>query len=65
GITVGGTDSKYYQLVAEDSYRFNPMVVGAEDISGFHGNNERISIDNMRLAVIFYQRLLLSLGSQH
>jgi len=60
-ITVGGTDSKYYQLVAKDSFRFNPMVIGKEDISGFHGNNERISIENMRLAVLFYARLIQSL----
>lgn len=47
GLTVGGTDSKHYSKVADDSYRFQYMLVGPEDISGFHGTNERVSIDNL------------------
>lgn len=47
GLTVGGTDSKHYSKVADDSYRFQYMNVGPEDIAGFHGTNERVSIDNL------------------
>jgi carboxypeptidase PM20D1 len=47
GLTVGGTDSKHYGKVADDSYRFQYMLVGRDDISGFHGTNERVSIDNL------------------
>ena len=47
GLTVGGTDSKHYSKVADDSYRFQYMEVGREDIAGFHGTNERVSIDNL------------------
>lgn len=57
-ITVGGTDSKEYVRVAEDSYRFNPMIIGSEDLTGFHGNNERVSIDNLLKAVQFYMELV-------
>jgi carboxypeptidase PM20D1 len=58
GITVGGTDSRHFSEIAEDAYRFNPMVVTLEDVAGFHGTNERISIDNLELATRFYVRLI-------
>jgi len=60
GITVAGTDSSQYQRVAKDNYRFNPMKIGNEDLSGFHGVNERISIENMKQAVLFYRELMVN-----
>ena len=45
GLTIGGTYSKHYSKVADDSYRYQMMVVGPEDIAGFHGTNERVSIE--------------------
>lgn len=47
GLTIGGTDSKHYGKVADNSYRFQYMNVGPEDLEGFHGTNERVSIDNL------------------
>ncbi len=58
GITVGGTDSRHFSKVARDSYRFNPMLVTLDDVAGFHGTNERVSIDNLVLATRFYVRLM-------
>ena len=46
-LTMGGTDSKHYSQIADDSYRYQFMVVNAEDISGFHGTNERVSVENL------------------
>lgn len=58
GITIGGTDSSQYERVANNSYRFNPMMIVSDDLAGFHGTNERISIANMAHAVMFYQNLM-------
>lgn len=63
GLTIAGTDSKRYEQVADDSYRFNPMIVTTEDTTGFHGTNERISIENMAKATSFYS-LLIKNGSR-
>lgn len=63
GLTVAGTDSRRYETVADDSYRFNPMVVTREDTHGFHGTNERISIENMVKATTFYRLLLERSGA--
>lgn len=63
GLTVAGTDSRLYETVSENSYRFNPMLITREDIPGFHGTNERISIENMVNATNFYS-LLIERGSR-
>ncbi len=61
GLTIGGTDSRFYENVANNSYRFNPMVLTSAELGGFHGDNERISQDNLLRAVGFYHTLLSSL----
>ncbi len=61
GLTIGGTDSRFYEDLAGGSYRFNPMVLTSAELGGFHGNNERISQDNLVKAVHFYYSLLSSL----
>jgi carboxypeptidase PM20D1 len=58
GLTLAGTDSRHYGQIAEDAYRFNPMVVTRGDITGFHGTNERISIENLARATRIYAQLM-------
>jgi carboxypeptidase PM20D1 len=60
GLTIAATDSRIYEEVVKDNYRFNPMSIHAEDIAGFHGTNERLSIDNMLKATEFYVHLMRS-----
>ena len=59
GLTIAATDSRYYGQIT-NAYRFNPMVIDNQDLAGFHGINERISIDNMTKAVSFYIGLMRS-----
>jgi carboxypeptidase PM20D1 len=58
GLVVGGTDSRHYGQIARDAYRFNPMVVSGDDISGFHGTNERIALDGLHRGVGVYVELM-------
>ncbi len=58
GLTIAATDSKHYQEVADDSYRFNPMMVDSQGLTTFHGVNERISIENLQKATGFYMTLI-------
>ena len=58
GLTLGGTDSRHFSKITVDSYRFNPMLVTRDDIAGFHGTNERISIENLVRATRIYIRIL-------
>ena len=60
GLTVGATDSKHYGAVADNAYRFHPMVITGQDLTGFHGTDERISIENLARATRFYIELIRS-----
>lgn len=58
GLLVAATDSRHYARIAEDAYRFNPMVVTEAELDGFHGTNERIPVAGMLQGVRSYVRLL-------
>lgn len=58
GMTMAGTNSKHYEEAARNAYRINLMAVGPEDLAGFHGTNERISIDNVARGVAAYAELI-------
>ena len=58
GLMIAGSDSKHYAKISENSYRFNPMIVGAQDLPKIHGTDENISIDNLVLATQVYTRII-------
>jgi carboxypeptidase PM20D1 len=60
-LTVGGTDSRYYLPLTDNVFRFIPIRLTANDLSRFHGNNERVAIENLGEAAAFYYRLLSNL----
>lgn len=44
GLMVAASDSRHYGKVADNAYRFNPIRLTPELLTGFHGTNERISV---------------------
>lgn len=50
-LTSGFTDSRIYRLRGVPSYGFVPCLVKPEDLSGIHGHNERISVENLKLGM--------------
>ncbi|MCP5091485.1 MAG: M20/M25/M40 family metallo-hydrolase [Gammaproteobacteria bacterium] len=62
GLMIAGSDSRHYGKVADDAYRFNPMTVSQEDLTGFHGTNEKISVANLTQGTRAYARIV-RLGS--
>ncbi len=57
-LVIAGTDSRHYQSLAADVYRFTPMTLGPGDLARLHGTDERISIEGYRDCVRFYVQLL-------
>lgn len=53
-LTVGATDARHYVDVSDNQYRFMPAILTPDDITGFHGKNERISLDNWHRMVRWY-----------
>lgn len=47
-VSTGFTDSHWFRDLGIASFGFAPFVIPAADESGVHGNNERISIENVR-----------------
>ncbi len=58
GLMIGGTDSRHFSAISDHIYRFSPVRAKQEDLSRFHGTNERISSANLVEMVRFYHRLL-------
>ena len=47
-VSTGFTDSHWFRDLGVASFGFAPFVIPSGDGGGVHGNNERISIDNIR-----------------
>lgn len=60
GLMIAATDSRHYESVSDNIFRFSPVRANAQDLTRFHGTNERISIDNYADMIRFYRRLMSS-----
>lgn len=54
GLVLAGTDSRHFTDVAENVYRYQPILLTGEDLEMPHGLNERISIENFDRMIRFY-----------
>lgn len=58
GLVLAGTDSRHYAEVAENVYRFQPILLTADDLEMPHGLNERLSVENFERMIRFYIGLM-------
>ena len=58
GLMIGGTDSRHMSAVADQIFRFSPVRARAEDLSRFHGTDERIAVANYADLIRFYGALI-------
>ena len=63
GLMVAATDSRHFTAISDHIYRFSPVRAGPEDLSRFHGTNERIATANLAEIVRFYHQLLRNLNA--
>ena len=57
-LTIGGTDSKHFESVCENSYRFLPLVLTPKEVATIHGTNEAIGEEGYHKMIAFYQRIV-------
>jgi acetylornithine deacetylase/succinyl-diaminopimelate desuccinylase-like protein len=50
-MVPGGTDSRYLRNKGIPAYGFNPVILSREDIVSIHGDNEKLSFDNLALGL--------------
>lgn len=57
-VLLAATDSYKYEDICDQIYRFAPLKVTNSELSRIHNVNERISLDNIRDCVAFYESML-------
>ncbi len=53
-LMIGATDSRYFGEVSPNIIKFSPMI----DPIGFHGIDERVSLESYKTALWFYEQLI-------
>lgn len=61
GLVLGATDGRYATAITDSVYRFAPAVMSPEELTGFHGTNERISVENMGRLARGYGQIILAM----
>lgn len=54
-LVIGGTDSRYFGEVSDNILRFLPVT----DPIGFHGIDERVSLESFQRGISFYEQLIV------
>ncbi|MEO1101741.1 MAG: M20 family peptidase [Pseudomonadota bacterium] len=61
GLVLGATDARYASAITDSVYRFAPAILSPEDLSGFHGTNERMSVENMKRMAEGYAMIIMAM----
>lgn len=59
GLMIGATDSRYFEPLSANVFRFSPIRATIADLARFHGTNERIAESNYADLIRFYYRLIV------
>ncbi|MEM1375060.1 MAG: M20/M25/M40 family metallo-hydrolase [Pseudomonadota bacterium] len=57
GLTIAATDVRHYGVLADDAYRFIPLLFGPSDVARLHGDNERVGVAEMAKMVQAYRAI--------
>ncbi len=62
-LSVGGTDMPWYREAGIITYGIDPFLIDrSEHFRGHHGNDERLSVDNLRNGISFIYDILRNLN---
>jgi carboxypeptidase PM20D1 len=57
-LMAGGTDSRHYENIADDVYRFQPLRLKEEELALVHGTGEHLTVENIGRMLRFYKKLI-------
>lgn len=60
-LMIAATDTRHYEPLTRNVFRFNPFVVSPDMVNGVHGTNERMRADDFARGVRFYAQLIRNL----
>jgi carboxypeptidase PM20D1 len=61
---IAATDSRHFGAISPNIYRFVPYHINEDNISTFHGIDERIPVEDYKNAIRFYRQLILNSKGQ-
>ena len=62
-IMVGFTDNWFFRGLGLHAYGFGPFVLDEGELRRIHGNDERISVENLRKGARCYTEMLLDMAA--
>ncbi len=57
-LVMGGTDSRQYEDVCDNIYRYSPFLMDVGLLLTTHGTNERIPVSSLEDGVVFFKRYI-------
>ncbi len=63
-LMLGATDSRHFEGLSDNIYKFMPVLFESEDLARFHGANERVSIANFEKAIQIYAQCMVRWSGQ-
>ncbi len=57
-VFLAATDSRHYQSICSNIFKFSPLMLSSEEQHGMHGINERISQKSLVGMAAFYTRIM-------
>lgn len=63
-LVLGATDARWTAEISDNVYRFAPSVLDSEDLSGFHGTNERLKVENLSRMAVGYAQIMKAMASE-
>lgn len=63
GLVLGATDGRYATAITDNVYRFVPAVLTPDELTGFHGTNERTKVENVARMARGYAQFILAMDA--
>lgn len=63
-LVVGATDSRHFNAISDNIYRFSAIKINKKNIKSFHGLNERIPVSDFENSIRFYHQLIINSTSK-
>lgn len=63
-LLTAATDCRYFRVRGVPCYGFLPFKLTARDFDGFHGNNERLSVENVHAGMRLFYEIVRRLASR-
>jgi len=57
-LVLGGTDSRHFTCITSNIYRFSPFKISPENLTCFHGIDERVPRSEFENGIRFYRQLI-------